>query len=332
MKLATYADGSRDGQLVVVSRDLSQAHYATHIAPHLRALLDDWNFLSPQLEDLSVTLNQGKARHAFPFEPQRCLPPLPRPTQWLRGWTSLWHWRRRQGDETLPPAWLGAPRLAPAATHPLLAAQAPVELAGLAAGLDAEPGLAVITGDVAQGCSPAEALESVRLLMLCADWCLRSLEPGERSGGDGLVQSRPAISCGPVVVTPEEWGDAWQAGRLQAQLISQTTGPSGPPVAGRTDTAQAMDFHFGQLMAVAARHRGLAAGTVLCSGPLCLPPPSSGVDTGHHSWVDLWGGAQGAQAQGLTDGSQLQVDLLDAQGDSPMGRLNCRVATPVTEG
>ncbi len=28
MKLATYKDGSRDGQLVVVSRDLNTAHYA----------------------------------------------------------------------------------------------------------------------------------------------------------------------------------------------------------------------------------------------------------------------------------------------------------------
>ena len=43
MKLATYQDGSRDGQLVVVSRDLTQAHYATHIANRLQQVLDDWN-------------------------------------------------------------------------------------------------------------------------------------------------------------------------------------------------------------------------------------------------------------------------------------------------
>ena len=67
MKLATYKDGSRDGQLIVVSRDLSTAHYATGIALRMQQVLDDWNFLSPQLEDLYQTLNSGKARHAFPL-------------------------------------------------------------------------------------------------------------------------------------------------------------------------------------------------------------------------------------------------------------------------
>ena len=71
MKLATYNDSSRDGQLVVVSRDLSTAHYATGIAARLQQVLDDWGFLSPQLQDLYETLNNGKARHAFPFEPAR---------------------------------------------------------------------------------------------------------------------------------------------------------------------------------------------------------------------------------------------------------------------
>ena len=68
MKLATYKDGSRDGQLIVVSRDLSTAHYATGIASKLQQVLDDWSFMSPQLHDLYATLNNGKARHAFPFD------------------------------------------------------------------------------------------------------------------------------------------------------------------------------------------------------------------------------------------------------------------------
>jgi fumarylacetoacetate (FAA) hydrolase len=85
MKLATYKDSSRDGQLVVVSRDLSTAHYATGIAGKLQQVLDDWNFMSPQLQDLYETLNQGKARHAFPFEPSRCMAPLPRAYQWADG-------------------------------------------------------------------------------------------------------------------------------------------------------------------------------------------------------------------------------------------------------
>ena len=72
MKLATYKDGSRDGQLVVVSRDLTIAHPATHIASRLQQALDDWGFIAPQLNDLYVTLNHGKARHSFQFDAQRC--------------------------------------------------------------------------------------------------------------------------------------------------------------------------------------------------------------------------------------------------------------------
>src|SRR4029453_12763413 len=85
MKLPTYKDGSRDGQLVVVSRDLGQAHYASGIASRMQQVLDDWNFLSPQLQDLYVTLNHGRARHAFPFDPAMCLAPLPRAYQWADG-------------------------------------------------------------------------------------------------------------------------------------------------------------------------------------------------------------------------------------------------------
>lgn len=76
MKLATYKDGSRDGQLLVVSRDLGTAHYATGIASKLQQVLDDWNFLSPQLQDLYDQLNSGRARHGFPFDHKQCMASL----------------------------------------------------------------------------------------------------------------------------------------------------------------------------------------------------------------------------------------------------------------
>ena len=85
MKLATYRDGSRDGQLVVVSRDLATAHYATGIAAKLQQVLDDWSFISPQLQDLYDALNSGRSRHAFPFDPAQCMAPLPRAYQWADG-------------------------------------------------------------------------------------------------------------------------------------------------------------------------------------------------------------------------------------------------------
>ena len=73
MKLATYRDGSRDGQLVVVSRDLRLAHYASSTASRMQQVLDDWNFHAPQLEELSQAMNQGRARDTFAFDPARTL-------------------------------------------------------------------------------------------------------------------------------------------------------------------------------------------------------------------------------------------------------------------
>ena len=91
MKLATLKDGSRDGQLVVVSRDLASAHYATGIASRMQQVLDDWGFMSPQLQDLYDALNAGRARHAFPFDPAQCMAPLPRAYQWADGSAYLNH-------------------------------------------------------------------------------------------------------------------------------------------------------------------------------------------------------------------------------------------------
>ena len=51
MKLASLKCG-RDGQLVVVSRDLSTAVVADNIAPTLQAALDDWSNIAPALESL----------------------------------------------------------------------------------------------------------------------------------------------------------------------------------------------------------------------------------------------------------------------------------------
>jgi len=85
MKLATLRDGSRDGQLMVVSRDLAMAHLASGIAGRLQQVLDDWNFIAPQLADLYQTLSEGRARHAFAFDPRQCMAPLPRAYQWADG-------------------------------------------------------------------------------------------------------------------------------------------------------------------------------------------------------------------------------------------------------
>ncbi|MDL2338654.1 MAG: fumarylacetoacetate hydrolase, partial [Pseudomonadota bacterium] len=133
MKLASYQDGSRDGQLVVVSRDLGSAHYATGIATRLQQVLDDWNFLSPQLEELYASLNHGKPRHAFAFDPRLCAAPLPRAYQ---------RFSSRVGPTGIA--------MQQAASDDLLGPRDPIALPDAATGLGlrSEPGLAAVTGDL----------------------------------------------------------------------------------------------------------------------------------------------------------------------------------------
>jgi fumarylacetoacetate (FAA) hydrolase len=264
MKLATYKDGSRDGQLVVVSRDLSTAHYATGIASKLQSVLDDWNFLAPQLEDLYTTLNQGKARHAFPFDPAQCMAPLPRAYQWADGSAYLNHVElvRAARKSEVPASFYTDPLMYQGGSDDLLGPCDPVVCASEAFGIDFEAEIAVITGDVPMQTNADDAIEAVRLIMLANDVSLRNLIPNELGKGFGFVQSKPATAFSPVAVTPDELGDAWQGGRVHLTLQSSWNGRK----VGMCEAGPEMTFHFGQLIAHICKTRNVRAGSIVGSG------------------------------------------------------------------
>ncbi len=255
MKLASYADGSRDGHLVVVSRDLTQAHYATGIATRLQQVLDDWGFLAPQLEDLAVQLNHGKLRHAFPFEPEKCVAPLPRAYGWAvvdaEGGV-----RREAGQFQ--------------ASHQPLRAPAACE-----------PALALITGDLAAASDAAATLDALRLLTLAVDWRL-----------DGELIT---THCAPLAVTPDELGEAWSGGRLQARLVALHNGAKLDP----RDVSAAP----GEALARLVRLRALRAG-------------------------QLAGSAFGAVELPLAPGDSLHLDLKSSEGASLFGAIDLDLAPP----
>lgn len=262
MKLATYKDGSRDGQLVVVSRDLSTAHYATGMADRLQQVLDDWNFISPQLQDLSDTLNFGKARHAFAFDPAQCMAPLPRAYQRV-----------------------GSAAFASGSTEPLLYQGSSDDLRGPcddivgaseALGIDFEGEIAVVTGDIAQGATPAQALDGVRLVMLANAVNFRNLMATELARGWGALQSRPASAFSPVAVTLDELvfgsDSAWQQGRVHLTLQTTWNGRK----MGLCEAGPEMTFDFGQLLAHLAKTRAVRAGSIVSSGAVSNQDPSHG--------------------------------------------------------
>jgi len=264
MKLATYKDGSRDGQLVVVSRDLTLAHYATDIASRLQQVLDDWGFMSPQLQDLYTQLNTGRARHAFPFDPAQCMAPLPRAYQWADGSAYINHVElvRKARNAEVPESFYTDPLMYQGGSDDLAGPCDAIVVPSEAMGIDFEAELAVVTGDVKMGATPEQALDGIRLVMLANDVSLRNLIPAELTKGFGFFQSKPATAFSPVAVTLDELGEAWQGGRLHLTLQSSWNGRK----VGQCEAGPEMTFHFGQLIAHIAKTRNVRAGSIVGSG------------------------------------------------------------------
>jgi fumarylacetoacetate (FAA) hydrolase len=326
MKLATYKDGSRDGQLLVVSRDLASAHFATGAASRLQQVLDDWNFLSPQLEDLYATLNDGKARHAFAFDPRQCMAPLPRACQWADGSAFINHVelvRKARGAE-VPASFYEDPLMYQGGSDDFLGPRDHAVFGSADWGIDFESEVAVVTGDVALGATPEAALESVRLLMLVNDWSLRNLIPAELAKGFGFLQSKPATAFGPVAVTPDELGDAWQGGRVHLKLESAWNGRR----VGLCDAGDEMTFHFGQLIAHLAKTRNVRAGSIVGSGTVSNRDWSRGYSciAEKRAIETLESGAP--KTAFMQFGDTIRIEMKGLDGSSVFGAIEQQVVAP----
>ena len=326
MKLATYKDGSRDGQLVVVSRDLALAHFATGTATRLQQALDDWNFVSPQLQDLYVTLNQGKARHAFAFEPRLCMAPLPRAYQWVDASAYLPHLARLHpaAGADLPDSLRSDPLMAQGGSDDLLGPCDDAWFGSDSWGIDFEAELAVITGDVDMGASPEQALDGVRLLLLANGWSLRQLMPAELAKGFGLLQSKPATAFSPVAVTPDELGEAWQGGRVHGRLQTALNGQK----LGLNDTGPEMHFHFGQLIAHLAKTRNLRAGSIVGSGTVSNTDTAKGFSCLAEKRAVETTTLGAAKTPYLSVGDTVRIEMKGRDGLSVFGAIEQRVAGP----
>lgn len=326
MKLASYKDGSRDGQLVVVSRDLGTAHYATGIATRLQQVLDDWNFLSPQLEDLYHTLNHGKARHAFAFDSRQCMAPLPRAFQWADGSAFINHVelvRKARGAE-VPESFYADPLMYQGASDELLGPCDDIVCACEDFGIDFESEVAVVTGDIDMGSSAEAALEGIRLLMLANDVSLRQLIPAELAKGFGFFQSKPATAFSPVAVTPDELGGAWQGGRVHLNLESVWNGKR----VGLCEAGPEMTFHFGQLIAHIARTRNVRAGSIVGSGTVSNKDWSRGYSciAEKRAIETIESGAP--KTEFMRYGDTIRIEMKGTDGMSVFGAIDQKVSAP----
>jgi fumarylacetoacetate (FAA) hydrolase len=263
MKLATLKNGTRDGRLVVVSRDLTRCTDASFLAPTLQAALDDWTRISPHLAALAESLELGSVPSER-FHEHEAMSPLPRAYQWADGSAYLNHVelvRKARGAE-MPESFRSDPLMYQGGSDTFVGPRDPIVLADEAYGIDMEAEVAVIVDDVPMAADAEEARSAIRLVMLVNDVSLRNLIPAELAKGFGFFQGKPSSAFSPVAVTLDELGDAWDGGKVNLPLMVDL---NGKPF-GRANAGIDMNFDFPALIAHAAKTRALAAGTIVGSG------------------------------------------------------------------
>jgi fumarylacetoacetate (FAA) hydrolase len=335
MKFATLrADDirNRDGRLAVVSKDLTRMLSAESVAPTLQAALDDWARLEGPLRTLAARVDSGEGQ---PFDPRRCLSPLPRAYQWADGSAYVNHVElvRKARNAPMPASFWTDPLMYQGGSDTFLSPTGAIPLADPSWGLDFEAEVAVVTDDVPRGSTPAEAATRIRLLMLVNDVSLRNLIPDELAKGFGFFQSKPSSAFSPVAVTPDELGSHWDGGRLHRPLVVDYNGQA----FGRADAGIDMTFDFPTLIAHAAKTRALAAGSIIGSGTVS----NRGADGGPGRPITEGGVGysciaeqrtvetlvQGAaRTPFMSSGDRIRIEMLDEHGRSIFGAIDQQVA------
>ncbi|EGQ9819589.1 fumarylacetoacetate hydrolase family protein [Vibrio parahaemolyticus] len=340
MKLATKKNGTRDGLLMVVSKDLTlcvpatEIFHAMHLAPTMQVALDNWDRVAPQLEELYSALNSGDVSGCEEFESHYLESPLPRAYQWADGSAYVNHVelvRKARGAE-MPESFWADPLMYQGGSDAFIGPCDNIEFASDEWGIDFEGEVAVITGDVPMGASIAEAQESIRLIMLVNDVSLRGLIPAELAKGFGFFQSKPSSAFSPVAVTPDELGDAWYENKVHLPLVSTYNHkPFGRPNAGVD-----MTFDFADLIVHATKTRPLSAGAIIGSGTV-----SNKQGTDHGTSIEEGGVGYSCIAEVrmietirdgkpttnfMSFGDSIRLEMFDVEGNTIFGAIDQQVS------
>ena len=307
----------------MVSRDLKRATAVPHIATTLQAALDDWERSAPRLSQAFDQLERSNDRGAFPFDANKVAAPLPRAYQWVDGSAYVNHVelvRKARGAE-MPQSFWTDPLVYQGGSDDLLGATHDVPVPSEEFGIDLEAEVAVIVDDVPMGATPEQARDHIKLLLLVNDWSLRNLIPAELAKGFGFYQSKPSTAFSPVVLTPDELGDAWDGGKVNLPLVSHINGePFGRPNAGID-----MTFDFPRLIAHAARTRRLRAGSIIGSGTVSNLDRSLGSSCLVEKRTLEQIGEGEARTPYLKFGDRVRIEMFDAQGLSLFGAIDQKV-------
>ena len=333
MKLATLNDGTRDGKLVVVSKDLTRYCAADNIAPTLQAALDDWEAIAPKLQALDTDV-EHEAVPCERFHEREAHSPLPRAYQWADGSAYINHVElvRKARDAEVPESFYHDPLMYQGGSDKFLPPRADIPLGDPAWGCDMEGEIAVITDDVPMGVSKEQAADHIKLLMLVNDVSLRGLIPAELGKGFGFFQSKPSSAFSPVAVTPDELGDAWKDSVIHLPLMVDY---NGEPF-GRAEAGEDATFSLAELVAHAAKTRDLGAGAIIGSGTVS----NKGEDGGPGKPVSEGGRGYSCIAEirmietiydgepktrFMRAGDTVRVEMKDREGHSIFGAIEQKV-------
>lgn len=320
MKLGTIKNNTRDGQLVVVNRDMTKAVTVSEIASTMQQALDNWEENSPKLEAVYTELQNGKRTDAFDFDSKQAMAPIPRAYHWADGSAYVTHVelvRKARGAE-LPESFWTDPLMYMGASDAFIGPNDDVEIENEAWGIDFESEVAVITDDVAPGTNASNAKDHIKLISIVNDVSLRGLIPGELGKQFGFYQSKPWTSFAPVAVTPDELGDSWDGGKVHLPLISVLNGEKiGSPNAGVD-----MTFDFGQLIEHAVKSRALMAGTVIGSGTVANQgsPNGSSCLAEVRCLETIKNGKPSTSF--MKFGDRIEIEMNDTKGDSLFGKID----------
>ncbi|WP_218395487.1 fumarylacetoacetate hydrolase family protein [Alteromonas lipotrueae] len=332
MKLATYKNDSRDGCLMLVSKDLTRTCSVEDIAHTMQQALDSWQVTAPQLQMRYEQLNNGVIE-SIEFDATRCESPLPRAYQWADGSAYVNHVelvRKARGAE-IPESFWSDPLMYQGGSDDFIGPCDDIILPSDEWGIDFEGEVAVVTDDVPMACTDAQAAERIRLVMLVNDVSLRGLIPGELAKGFGFFQSKPASSFSPVAVTPDELGDAWEQEKVHLPLRSTYNGE----LFGKPQAGEDMTFSFAKLVSHAAKSRNLGAGTIIGSGTV-----SNKQGTDHGSAIAEGGLgysciAEVRMIESIRDGKpatpfmqfgdRIRIEMFDSKGQSIFGAIEQQV-------
>jgi fumarylacetoacetate (FAA) hydrolase len=319
MKLASLKTGGRDGSLVVVSRDLKRYVSAADIAPTLQAALDDWQQAAPRLNARYAELESGACDDVKTLDVASLASPLPRAFEFVDGSAYLPHVervRKARGAE-VPETFYTDPLMYQATSAGFLGPRDAVPVVSEDYGIDFESEIIVVTDDVPMAVGAEQAGAHIQLVGLVNDVSLRNLIPAELAKGFGFLQSKPRSALSPVLVTPDELGEAWQGSKLSLPLLSTLNGE----LFGKPEAGVDMQFNFAQLVAHAAKTRPLAAGTIVGSGTIANQDTAKGASClAEIRMLEIIADGK-PSTPFMKFGDTIRIEMLDAEGQSIFGAI-----------